>query len=88
MRRALFCVVPESEHFDLCIELDQRLRTGRLRSGVLRARHPSLAGLLTALGGGWQASAGASAGAESDTGTQAHAVAAQPEPAVTLPAAG
>ncbi|WP_260449891.1 hypothetical protein [Burkholderia contaminans] len=44
--------------------------------------------MLKALGGGWQASAGASAGAESDTGTQAHAVAARPEPAVTLPAAG
>ena len=36
--------------------------------------------------GGWLASA--STDAEWNTGTQAHAVAARPEPAVTLPAAG
>lgn len=28
MRRALFCVVPEKEHLNLCIEPDLRLRTG------------------------------------------------------------
>ncbi|OXI15550.1 efflux transporter outer membrane subunit [Burkholderia sp. AU15512] len=45
-------------------------------------------GLLKALGGGWQASASAESGAESNTGKKEPAAAARPEPAVTLPAAG
>ncbi|RQU66411.1 RND transporter [Burkholderia cenocepacia] len=45
-------------------------------------------GLLKALGGGWQTGANAGSGAESNTGVKEQAGAAQPEPAVTPPAAG
>ncbi|WP_175978498.1 hypothetical protein [Burkholderia sp. BCC1047] len=76
MKRASFCVVPEKDRLNPCIEPDQRLRTGR---------HPGLVGLRKTLGGG-QASAGSDA--KSNTSKKEPTAAARPEPAVTLPAAG